>query len=229
MPFKKNRKRRFRKKNYNKKYNDFDKSLMGKTPSSVINKGIGVPDRFYTSLAISNMRQIVTGTLGEWYYEINNLYDPYHSMLATQPMYYDQLTAMYKRYRVHGLWLNIQFQNHLATQPVRLVMWPDTNTSTVYTIEEARQKKGARYLLLGRNTSGGGLKAFTKYINFRKYFGKEIDENDYSGTGGPPVRKMYLRIASQNADDGIAAIKVNIHTYFRFYCVFYERQQVLQS
>lgn len=62
----------------------------------------GFPNKMYCKLNYSTETSYTTGTLSHRTYCINSLYDPGQSLFGTQPMLFDQLAAIYRRYKVHA-------------------------------------------------------------------------------------------------------------------------------
>lgn len=227
------RKEKLKKRRKARKANNFhnqtrrDHKRSGRNVDYVICKVIGIPSRFYTQLVVSAMRNITNGYLSQSNYALNSLYNPYQALFTYQPHYHDQLSLIYKFYKVTGCWVSFQIQNQSASQPVRLVMYADSETSAVSSIEEARQKRGSRYMILGRNTNATGLMKFQKYFNFRQIVGEDLDSSAYEAlTTADPAYIVYLHLIVVNGDDAATAIDINVHTYFRFYCSYFDRKKV---
>lgn len=228
MPRKYYKKKNYKKKKYNyrKPYNKFQL----KPVSYTINKDVGIPDRMFTKLCITAFQQDSTGTYNEFVYCINSLYDPYRSYFGTQPMFYDQYSALYQVYKVLGVYVNFQFSRAAASDPVRIVMYANTASGVATNMEEARQRKGARYGILDSNASQKDLKGFSKYISIRKLFGENLDDTTYeANVTSNPTTQAYLHIGVMNGDNDGSAIALRLHSYFKFYCTFYDRQNQNES
>lgn len=93
MAYKKFRKfkKRYRRKKRNYVTKRMDDRRTGKLNMLVNKRSLGIPDRYFTKLAITAVQAQSTGTLTQFYYQLNSLYDPYHSYFGTQPMFHDQL------------------------------------------------------------------------------------------------------------------------------------------
>lgn len=231
MVYKKNR--RYRKKRFNKKknYQKITNKQSGQPVKYTINRQIGIPDRMFTTLCVTNQEgAYVDGSFVHRIYSLNSLYDPYGSYGTVQPQWFDQYSALYKFYKVTGCFVNIQLQNTYSADPVRLVMYADTDPSSPNNIEEARMRKGARYTILGATTSGSSIKGLTKYYNFRSILGCDLTDQIYeTAVGSDPTYQIYLHFVTLNADMDSSAISYRVHSYIKFYCSFFDRKPVANS
>lgn len=91
-----------KKKVYKKKRNYKRKNRIFRTP-----RKFGFPQVMYTKITwTANVGISQTAASIRTYY-LNSLYDPGASLWGTQPMLYDQLSAIYTRYKVYATKVNI--------------------------------------------------------------------------------------------------------------------------
>lgn len=87
----------------------------GQTSAGVITglspNNYGFPDRLKTRLRYCDVVQLeaTAGNPGLWQFRLSSLYDPDYTGTGHQPQWYDQLVAVYQRYRVLGAKITVTF------------------------------------------------------------------------------------------------------------------------
>jgi len=121
---------------------------------------------------------------------LNSLYDPDVTFTGHQPLLFDQMAALYSNYCVYDAKVMVSvIPLGNETSPSLAVFYKsNTNTAASYTLDEAREQKGAveRYI-------GGDRKVvtLTSAANIRDLIGKSkdyvLDDPAYAGgvTGNP--------------------------------------------
>lgn len=77
----------------------------------------GFPDRLKTRLQYCDVVQLAAsaGSPGIWQFRLTSLWDPDLTGTGHQPQWYDQLVAVYQRYRVLGAKITVTFaSNHIS-------------------------------------------------------------------------------------------------------------------
>lgn len=128
------------------------KRFGGKPTAYTISRDVGIPDKMLTKLCTTYRHSYTQGAFIDQVLCLNSLYDPLQAIAAPQPMWFDEYSRLYKFYKCYKTMVNFQFQNGPAAPPVRYCMYANTDASAPANMEEARQRKGARYLVLGANT-----------------------------------------------------------------------------
>ncbi len=108
----------------------------------------GMPSAMFMKHAYSAGVQLsVDGTTGysggEIPFRLNSLYDPYFltgSLADHQPMFYDQISALYRRYTVYQVDINLQVMNVTGTAPSLVVMFSPSGSTwnTTGSLDPAR-------------------------------------------------------------------------------------------
>lgn len=85
--------------------------VTGGVISGLSNNNYGFPDKISTKLQYSDVVQLQAsaGTPGLWQFRMNSLFDPDFTGTGHQPKWFDQLAAVYFRYRVKGAKITAKF------------------------------------------------------------------------------------------------------------------------
>jgi len=138
--------------------------------------------------------QLTTSGAGisNYLFSTNGMYDPDITGTGTQPLYFDQLMAIYNHYNVVRSRIKVTPTSATA-YPVMCVVYVDDDTTTGTTADTplALQRPGARRSWLGSSIG----KDPTVYHNWDavKHFGGNVQSNDdlQGNAGANPVEQMY--------------------------------------
>lgn len=115
MPYKKKLKfnKKKDKKNYKMtKYNRYGISSIG-NGGTILYKGVGMPERFFTKLAYTDVIVMNSAnTLQKYIFRANALYDPDYTGTGSQPAYRDQLAQIYAAYRVFACKIEVTYMQY---------------------------------------------------------------------------------------------------------------------
>lgn len=183
----------------------------------------------YTSTNI-----ITTGTAGvcgtEQIFRLNSLYDPDYTNVGRQPYAFDQLMQLYRKYIVHGVHINIVWEDPDADSIVCCAMVQPSSGTLALTgrgIDEVKEKSGVITRCL--NDSGKQVLNISQYIPMHKLEGitKQQYSNSldlYAGTASAgPAITPYLRLAVGSARNTGGSTCVSRVT-FTFMTQLYERE-----
>lgn len=84
----------------------------------VVHRGIGFPDKFTTNLVYTDNFILDPSSsliIPSKRFRCDNLFDPDFELGGAQPSYFDQLAAMYARYRVNGMKMTAIFSRSTGT------------------------------------------------------------------------------------------------------------------
>lgn len=200
--------------------------------SAVTSKTWVVPDRIRTKLNYQERITISasTGTLGSHIFRLNSLYDTNQSGSGNQPVGYDQLSALYQKYRVHGVKVKLRAVSQgttNATSMYDLAMVPQLESPSWSNIEDATGNPYRKWTMSGNsNTRPTVLSA---YFPIAKLFGESLADDSYaSGVGSDPANVAFLYILAQSVDRS-STTSVIIDVSLTFYCDFFQRQSLSLS
>lgn len=189
----------------------------------------GLPQRFPLRMRYrgSNTIACVSGSPGTWVIGANSLYDPDVTFTGHQPMNFDQLAGLYNNYcvyRAKATFTVIPIGSEAA--PSLAVVYPsNTNTAASYTLDEAREQKGASEAYIA-----GDHRAVTvsKTVDIRELMGKSrdyvLDDTTYSSSvTSAPSDITYIIFEIGTLDGSTRTFYVDITVDFD--CVFMQVKQ----
>lgn len=176
----------------------------------------------YANVVYAN---ITTGN-GRYVFSVNGLFDPDFTGTGTQPLYFDQLMAIYNHYTVTSSSIEIDFVNDNTNRSLIGTCYVDDDT-TVASNFAAMQRPGAKVV------SGNPLNSnMTRLRNFWKgtdNFGPGIENNSlFRGSiSANPSEQMYYVIQVQ--DLNLASYNQPMRITIRYNAVFSELRTIGDS
>ncbi len=144
-----------------------------------------LPQRFPVRLRYrsSNTITCVSGAPGTWAFGLNSLFDPDVTFTGHQPLLFDQIASLYNNYVVYNA--RIAFTvipvGSETAPSVAVLYGSNTNTAASFTLDEAREQKGAVEVPLGGDRAPVSL---SKTFSIRDLMGKSrdyvLDDTTYS-------------------------------------------------
>lgn len=119
-----------------------------------------------------------TGSLATWVFSANGMYDPDITGTGHQPMYFDQMAALYDHYTVIGSKVTVQLTPIASNQaPVIFGCYKnDDSTVTPTTISELMEQTDSKYQVV--NFNANKPVKFTLKWSAKKTFGGSVLGND---------------------------------------------------
>lgn len=162
-----------------------------------------------------------------------SLYDPDLTLTGHQPMYFDQLAAIYAKYRVYGIGYHITFCNTNTSQLMPVVILHTPNSSVVSTsnwnlIEE---QTGSRKVVIGPSSSKPTV--VKGYISIARTLGisgvdVRTDPNFEAAINSNPARMAFLHLYASSLNTSAGNI-MNVNMRLTYYCEFSNLAQSSQS
>lgn len=186
-----------------------------------------------------------TGT-NVWQFSGNNLYDPDTTGFGHQPMYFDNLMAVYQRYRVNFAQICVTVVNHsvntatyngtsVTTTPnyaYKMFISRDatSNVTNEYPadmntfIEEGGSNIKWRFVAPSLN---GKLPKLKHSLSPHRLANCGFRDEDLSGTSTTgPARFVYFYIGVTSADGVTNPPAVSLNVRIRYFCEFYDRRAI---
>lgn len=194
-----------------------------------------VPDRIFTKLRYAEFFDLApqqAGTPGMVSYSFrSSLFDPNYTGLGHQPLWHDQLQAMYGRYRVIGMKYRFVLcntnTNQLCTMAVEKADGPPQNPAVGYTT--ILERRGVRPVNI--NPSQSNPTIVQGYMHVGKPYGLTktdfmADEDFEANFGANPAKMSYINLycVTQNT----SAI-VNCQASIEYYVEIQKQVLVAQS
>jgi len=180
--------------------------------------GVGFPDQLYVSHAYEEVVNIAAaGNLraaSQYRWRLNSMYDPNMTGTGLQPALFDNLSALYKRYRVYAADVKVTFVNYggdFLRVGFYVTETNDSSTAGLWTKDtyslDALKSNRVSYRMLGplqhvNNNQAGTtqLAVVKKKFDLRGLMGKEvmIDDDYAAASTTNPVQDIYLSVGGSN-------------------------------
>lgn len=160
----------------------------------------GLPDRFRVTMPYASICSIApgAGTVANYSYRGNSLFDPDFTGTGTTAFTYTQLSALYNRYRVISARIHVSFVNTSAGVLTHLLQASIANAPPT-----AVNMFGARHV--ARNTTSPGRPSWEHkaQVYTHAVYGvpkaQVLSEDDFAGlVGGSPNNPWYFHLTSYN-------------------------------
>lgn len=155
--------------------------IRGTNPTSLVRvRGIGMPDRLITNLVYSDNKTLTpgAGSLGFSVFRLNSVFDPDEAVGGGQPTYHDQISTMYKRYRVLGAKITAHFSYASGITAgigpaICGIQCSDVNTIPTSDVGGVISLPNTGYAMLSPN--GDPVKVVATYSQKNTYPGQSMD------------------------------------------------------
>jgi hypothetical protein len=157
---------------------------------------------------------------------LNNIYDPNATGTGHQPMFHDELAAVYGRYRVVSALVKFTISN--ANTPVR---WGVAAYNTPPTdLLDLREYPGSKSGILAAMSSGQGVQSVVMSVQLSKLLGENVqDDRDQAVFGSAPSNYAYFGtfvVSLDNATD-ISSLNYTFDITYNVEC--FDRKSVTGS
>lgn len=196
-------------------------------------RGTGFSDM--TSARLTYVDTLVlapTATHTSYSFRGNSLYDPDYTGTGHQPLYFDQYSEIYNKYRVMGCSIRIDTNNASTASALYFIAYPSTDLGTLTTISQALEQnraKAPKIIPLGQTYSSTRIKA---YASSRKVLGltktQVMDEDNASTVGANPLQVWYWNLFWESTD-GNADVITHAIVKLTYYVQFFDRKIAQQS
>lgn len=157
-----------------------------------------IPPKFYSTLRYCQMfdLSLSVGTMGTYVFSANGLFDPNITGTGNQPLYFDQMMALYNHYHVKASRINIECcaANDLQTAVVHQLVIQDTSSLAVTSVVGMTQAPGKRKHLKPYNTADGNpAGVFTTWKATDVFGGDLLSNNRLRGdVSSNPTEQSYF-------------------------------------
>lgn len=223
------RKRRPYKKTYKKGYTvarrgkRYQKKLIPRAP---------FPDYRFVRLKYAEVTTytITQGTLMPLYVYQSSLFDPRYNIGGHQPLYFDQLSYIYKKYRVYGMHVRVKMTGNYDYGAVLGLRFTDTPTSDPNNLElfmerpDTIARKGYSY------TQDIQIRAYKSVASTLGVPRSEVytDDKYAAETSASPTNLMYASLYVYNFHPTNSQ-NYTVYTEIIYYAKFFDRITVAQS
>lgn len=168
-----------------------------------------------------NLSGNTTNSVVDTQFYSNNIFQPKVGVVGNQPLGYDQWTALYKNYRVHGVSIEVMCDNSSFHGGI-VGIYPHTSVDKPSSLGRYLDFPETKYVMVN---NGSRPLRFRKYLRNNALFNvsrqEYNDEVDYaSGVGGGPTNLGYINIFRQAIDE-ISSTDFDIRVKLTYYVEFY--------
>lgn len=197
-----------------------------------VKSGLGFPKRMVMTHRYSEAGSMTSSTtLGRYSFHVNSMFDPNHSGVGHQPLYFDQMAVLYNLYTVIGAKCVFKvFPLTSVANSVLVAGYINDNTAAAAasnwnTIAEQSQAKRTIMIPLT-----GKPATITLKWSGRKAWGKGFLQNPQlsADTGNDPAEKQYFDFYTIAAD-GSTATTVRWEVMITYIAVWRELREVSES
>lgn len=173
-----------------------------------------------------------TGTVGFYQYCANGMYDPNLTAAGHQPLYFDQMTAIYDHYCVTGAKIKVTFSPSTQQNvPIGVGIFVNDDTSTTATQFQSNieQSTGSVAVLAPNQQQPVVL---TKGWSAKKYFVNKdpLADTDLQGTASAnPTDISVFQLVVQSIDGGTATVNVTCLVEIEYFAVWKELKDIAGS
>ena len=228
-------KRYNKKRNYKRKKNYKRKRRGGRNKALITHvRGAGISDMVYVKLNYVD-RIVIDGIEGDSTFEYafrgNSCFHPDAITGGHQPLYYDQYSLLYDKYRVMGSSIKIDVINSSGTSTMFYAIEPNTDDASIGDVstfyEQTRSGAPKIVPIAGRLSS-----KMVKYVSTRRVCGltksQMMDDTFASRTNNNPNNVWYWNLFFQSMD-GTAHVTGYFMVKITYYVQFYDRLLMVAS
>jgi hypothetical protein len=193
-------------------------------------RGLIVPDHYYTHLNYDEFSLTIlsTAATGIYVYRGNCCFDPNFTGVGAQPVGFDQLTALWSRFKVHGSRIEVKLIQ--CTQIAALSVTPSLVSSTPSSMQVSLQTPYNVNMMIPSTVPTNNLK-LTKYIETRKIFGyPNIFQDDvFAGSGSSSPNHVFFWVLNAATFDEVTTATMRVNVKITYDIEFYNRVNLSQS
>lgn len=175
-------------------------------------RNVGIPRYWRGRLRYSDIYAWTTaGGLDRQVYAGNGLYDPDITGIGHQPTGFDQLVAIWSRYRVYSSRIRVDVVN-VAGVPVQVSITPQAVSTNFTSTQDATQYPGTTWKVLGGTTTSQDVVTITNRASTKNIFHVSDIKDDVAFTGNNannPQNLWYWHVMIDNP----TADALDLYTY----------------
>ena len=239
MPYRKRYRKRSRRRKYNKRRSYIKRYMRRRfsMPRTLISKtATGIPDRQMMKLKYTDFLTLdPAGTLENYLYRGNSLFDPDLTGGGHQPLGRDQWVNFYSRYRVRASKIRVSFlprSNTTIDSNIMIHVIPTLDAGSVsQQPRDLVEQPYSRWRLLGTaNGTQNGVNLHN-YMSTKKIMGiPDINTDDYASLMTTnPLRQWYWNLGVQNLQSTVGIPGANVCVQITYYVELFDRVSLSES
>ena len=141
-----------------------------------------------------------TGALNTYNFRCNSLFDPNQTGTGHQPLYYDNLVAIYRHFTVIGAKCTFRVvpDGSSAQAPFQVTCWINDDTTSPANIDTIAESKSSKTVIVGGINPQ--QQTVTLYWSGKQFFGVAAYNDDMQGQGVNPSEQSYFTYSMQPLD-----------------------------
>lgn len=184
-------------------------------PKSMVSFGTGLPEKVLVKHKYNQISTLVStsGSTATQHFSANSMFDPDITGIGHQPIYFDEISGIWNRYRVVGSKITVKVtQASSANGPMQIVLYrqDDSTVSSSNVVTQSEYTHSSKVML----PSGGSAMAYlNQTYSMKKVFGPGKDTESLSAlsTASPSESYVYTLVArTLDATSGSCVCDVSI-------------------
>lgn len=150
---------------------------------------------------------------------LNGPYDPVAAAGGGQPLGWDQLSAMYLKYKVHHCNITIK-ANNLTTVPTYIVCYPVSTASPAVGLQSDTEQRYSKNRLIS-GSAGGGTGILKNAMTVKKLFGEKMLDDQFEAltASAVPTQQGYWNVSCYSVD-GSTAVNMPVMISVEYFVEF---------
>lgn len=147
-------------------------------PKSLVNLGAGLPQKMLMTHKYTDFYNVAhsVGVQQNELFSVNGMSDPSFTHTGHQPLYFDQMSALYRQYTVLGSKITWKIcQNNTGLFTVKAAFFINDDTTVSITQEALTEQPSSKGLIIPSH--GNKVHTITQKWSSRKAFGKNVISN----------------------------------------------------
>lgn len=204
---------------------------------------------YYDTITLNPSVNALTGANVTHQFRINSLFDPDYTGIGHQPMYHDNYTFIYQKYRVISAKIIVKIletkfggvvpddvgtgATDIPSTAYRLMLCKDEGTGFPNDIRNAIEEKGSnlkwRYVMPNTNGRPQGLSMTCKVAKLLRCNSNDPDlagATGGSGVGSNPAREAFFTIGITGIDGVVDPPAVSLGIQIEYRVEYFDRQLI---
>lgn len=178
------------------------------------------------------------GTLAQYMYSANGLYDPDISGTGHQPIGFDQMMQFYNHYTVIACKIKVMIYNDSDSNDVIVALDLNDNTPSAPNMSTLIENGSVKWRRLARQGNDGSQIqnprsscVLSKGVSIRKYFSRKVMSSDQlrGNAGSNPNDQVYFKIYVGNAMGSADAVSIRFTVQLDYIAILSEPKDIVSS
>lgn len=192
--------------------------------------GFGFPPKIQVKHRYQEINAIVTaagGGSGSYQFRANGMYDPNVTGTGHQPLYFDQLAAVYDHFTVLKSYLKLTLSTPSADTQQVVVFLNDDSTIVSTSMATLMEQSSAKYIQF--NVNSGPVVLYIGFNAYKTYGGSILGNDNLQGTAAADPTEQTVYSIVGNAVDISKATNINFNAEIVYTAVWDEIRDIAGS